>query len=146
MLLRPGSISRSQVEDVVGRVEDPGADAPRAPGSDRSHYAPATPLGIAGPGALQGAVEAALARGQKIAVLARTVQPVASDRVTWRQMPLAPAPYGRALYAALRGVDAAGADRILVEAVPANEPWAAVADRLSRAAGTGRAEDALSGP
>jgi L-threonylcarbamoyladenylate synthase len=145
-LLRPGSISRSQVEDVVGRVEDPCADAPRAPGSDRSHYAPGTPLGIADTAALQGAVEAALARGEKIAVLARTARPVASDRVAWRQMPLEPAPYGRALYAALRSLDGEGADRILVEAVPAGEPWAAIADRLSRAAGAGRAQDALSGP
>jgi len=145
-LLRPGSISRSQVEDVVGRVEDPGADAPRAPGSDRSHYAPGTPLGIADSAALPGAVQAGLARGERIAVLARSARPVASDRVIWRQMPLAPAPYGRALYAALRSLDAEGADRILVEAVPAGEPWAAIADRLSRAAGKGRAGDALSGP
>jgi L-threonylcarbamoyladenylate synthase len=145
-LLRPGSISRSQVEDVVGRVEDPGADAPRAPGSDRSHYAPGTPLGIADSAALPGAVQAALARGERIAVLARASRPVVSDRLTWRQMPLAPAPYGRALYAALRSLDAERADRILVEAVPAGEPWAAIADRLSRAAGQDRAEDALSGP
>jgi L-threonylcarbamoyladenylate synthase len=145
-LLRPGSISRSQVEDVVGRVEDPGADAPRAPGSDRSHYAPGTPLGIADSGALPGEVEAALARGERIAVLARTARPIDSGRVTWRQMPIAPAAYGRALYAALRSLDAEGADRILVEAVPTGEPWAAVADRLSRAAGQGRAEDSLSGP
>ena len=45
-LLRPGSISRSQVADVVGPVDDPGADAPRAPGRERSHYAPGTPLEI----------------------------------------------------------------------------------------------------
>ncbi len=145
-LLRPGSISRSQVEDVVGRVEGPGADAPRAPGSDRSHYAPGTPLGIAESGALLREVEAALARGERVAVLGYTARPVASDRVAWRQMPATPAPYGRALSAALRSLDAEGADRILVEAVPAGEPWAAIADRLSRAAGLGRAEDALSGP
>jgi len=145
-LLRPGSISRSQVEDVVGRVEDPGADAPRAPGSNHSHYAPGTPLGIVDSGALLREVEAALARGERIAVLARTARPVAVDRMSWRQMPPAPAPYGRALYAALRALDAEAADRILVEAVPGGEPWAAIADRLSRAAGQGRAEDALSGP
>jgi L-threonylcarbamoyladenylate synthase len=61
-------------------------------------------------------------------------------------MPDAPVPYGRALYAALRALDAARADRILVEAVPVGEPWAAISDRLSRAAGAGRPDDALSGP
>lgn len=144
-LLRPGSISRSQVADVVGRVEDAGADAPRAPGRDRSHYAPGTPLAVAEAGALRGEVEAAEARGERVAVLARTAPTVATDRVVWRRMPAAPAPYGRALYAELRALDAAGADRILVEAVPAGEPWAAIADRLSRAAGAGRADD-VSGP
>jgi L-threonylcarbamoyladenylate synthase len=145
-LLRPGSVSRSQVEDVVGRVEDAGGDAPRAPGSDRSHYAPGTPLALAESGVLRDEVEAAVGRGERLAVLARSAAPTAWDRVVWRRMPDAPAPYGRALYAALRALDAAGADRILVEAVPAVEAWAAVADRLTRAAGKGRAEDALSGP
>ena len=145
-LLRPGSISRSQVEDVVGRVEAPGADAPRAPGSDRAHYAPVTPLATVPADRLAEVTEAALARGERIAVLARTAAFVESDRAEWRRMPEAPAAYGRALYAALRALDAAGADRILVEAVPAGEPWAAVADRLSRAAGAGGADDALSGP
>jgi L-threonylcarbamoyladenylate synthase len=137
-LLRPGAVSRSQVEDVVGRVDDPGADAPRAPGSDRSHYAPGTPLAVVAPAELGRELEAALARGRRVAVLARRAPPRDSERVSWRRMPEQPAPYARALYAALRALDAAGADRILVEAVPADEPWAAVADRLARAAG-GRA-------
>jgi L-threonylcarbamoyladenylate synthase len=145
-LLRPGSIARSQVEDVVGRVEDPSADAPRAPGSDRSHYAPGTPLVLVEGAKLGPAVESALARGERIAVLARIAAFVESDRVAWRRMPESPAAYGRALYAALRGLDAAGANRILVEAVPAGEAWAAVADRLARAAAGAKAEEGLSGP
>jgi L-threonylcarbamoyladenylate synthase len=133
-LLRPGSISRSQVADVVGRVDDPGADAPRVPGRERSHYAPGTPLSIVEEPHLREAVEAALAAGGRVAVLARSA-PITQAGLTWRRMP-APA-YGRALYAALRALDAAGADRILVEAVPAGEDWAAVADRLARAAVSG---------
>lgn len=43
-LLRPGAVSRSQLEDIVGTVADPDASAPRAPGRLRSHYAPRTPL------------------------------------------------------------------------------------------------------
>lgn len=145
-LLRPGAISRRQVEDVVGRVEDPGADAPRAPGRDRSHYAPGTPLALVKEEDMGRAVEAALARGEHVAVLARTAVFVESDRVAWRRLPAAPAAYGRGLYAALRALDAAGADRILVEAVPASEAWVAVADRLARASAAGGLEDGLSGP
>jgi L-threonylcarbamoyladenylate synthase len=52
-------------------------------------------------------------------------------------MPAEPAAYARALYSTLRALDAAGAARILVEAVPPGEPWAAIADRLARAAAAG---------
>jgi L-threonylcarbamoyladenylate synthase len=54
-------------------------------------------------------------------------------------MPEEPAAYGRALYATLRALDAAGAARILVETAPPGEPWAAIADRLARAAAAGEA-------
>jgi L-threonylcarbamoyladenylate synthase len=135
-LLRPGSISRSQVADVVGRVDDPGADAPRVPGRERSHYAPGTPLAVVAAGDLRPAVEDALAAGLRVAVLARS-EPMTGPGLTWRRMPAAAPAYGHALYAALRALDAAGADRILAEAVPAGEEWAAVADRLARAAVSG---------
>ena len=135
-LLRPGSVSRSQVADVVGRVDEAGADAPRVPGRERSHYAPGTPLAIVAAVKLQQAVEAALAAGLRVAVLARSA-PMSNAGLTWRRMPETAPAYGRSLYASLRALDAAGADRILVEAVPAGEDWAAVADRLARAAVSG---------
>jgi L-threonylcarbamoyladenylate synthase len=142
-LLRPGSVSRSQVADVVGRVDDPGADAPRAPGRDRSHYAPGTPLAIASAEMLRAEIDAAIAAGARIAVLARSAPAVETSGVIWRGMPADPVSYGRGLYAALRGLDASGADRILVEAVPAGEAWAAVADRLTRAAARGESADGV---
>jgi len=142
-LLRPGSVSRSQIADVVGHVDDPGADAPRAPGRDRSHYAPGTPLAIASAATLRDEIDAALAAGMRIAVLARSAPAVEAGGLIWRGMPADPVSYGRGLYAALRGLDASGADRILVEAVPAGEAWAAVADRLARAAARGETADGV---
>jgi L-threonylcarbamoyladenylate synthase len=141
-LLRPGSISRSQVADVAGDVGDPGPAAPRAPGSDRAHYAPGTPLSIVPEPALRAAVDASLASGGRVAVLARSAPP-RDERVSWRRMPATPAEYGRALYAALRALDAAGAGRILVEAVPDDEAWAAIADRLARAAARGEPDGSV---
>lgn len=137
-LLRPGSISRSQVADVVGRVDDPDASAPRVPGRRRSHYAPGTPLELVEPERLRAAVEAALAGGGRIAVLARRA-PMPGEALSWRRMPDDARAYGRALYAALRALDAAGAERILAEAVPSGEAWVAIADRLARAAARGDA-------
>jgi L-threonylcarbamoyladenylate synthase len=136
-LLRPGAVSRSQVADVVGPVSDPDADAPRVPGRLRSHYAPLTPLAILDAAGLQREVAAAVAAGESIAVLARGVVLPASESVLWRRLPADPAAYGRALYASLRLLDRAGAMRILVEAVPGDEAWTAIADRLARAAARG---------
>ncbi|MGA7986693.1 MAG: Sua5 family C-terminal domain-containing protein, partial [Burkholderiales bacterium] len=42
--------------------------------------------------------------------------------------------YARRLYAALRELDAAGCAQILVERPPEDPAWAAVRDRLGRAA------------
>jgi L-threonylcarbamoyladenylate synthase len=136
-LLRPGAVSRSQLADVVGVVADPKDSAPRAPGRQRSHYAPGTPLSIVDAVNLQQQVQEAVVAEVRVAVLARSVSSIASDRLVWRRMPAGPAAYARALYAALRELDAEGAGRILVEAVPTEDSWAAVADRLSRAAARG---------
>jgi L-threonylcarbamoyladenylate synthase len=136
-LLRPGAISRSQLRDVVGEVTDADAASPRAPGRDRSHYAPRTVLAIIEAARLRSEIERALASGERLAVIARSVAPLASDQLVWRQLDKQPAGYGRALYAALRELDRVGAARILVEGVPDGEPWAAIADRLRRAAAQG---------
>ena len=45
-----------------------------------------------------------------------------------------PSQYAKALYANLRALDASGADLILVELPPDTPSWAAVMDRLRRAA------------
>ena len=52
----------------------------------------------------------------------------------WRMLPADPVGYAHDLYAALRDMDHAGVDMIAVEAIPDDPAWAAVADRLRRAA------------
>ena len=52
----------------------------------------------------------------------------------WRLMPADPVGFAHDLYAALRDMDHAGVDLIVVEALPQGAEWAAVADRLRRAA------------
>jgi L-threonylcarbamoyladenylate synthase len=49
-------------------------------------------------------------------------------------MPAEANAYAQRLYAALHELDDLGCDLILVEEVPAGAPWAAVRDRLERAA------------
>jgi L-threonylcarbamoyladenylate synthase len=131
-LLRPGQITRRDLERIVGPVRAPAARAPRVPGSMRSHYAPTTPVHVEEAGTIDRRCRQRDAAD--IAVLARRPVPPGCTVRAWRSMPVDPRGYGRALYAALRELDALGAARIVVEEVPAGDAWAAVADRLTRAA------------
>ncbi|MCP4786374.1 MAG: hypothetical protein GY878_22770 [Fuerstiella sp.] len=49
-------------------------------------------------------------------------------------MPVDPAAYARSLYATLHALDQRRLDRLVVDVVPADSDWAAVRDRLERAA------------
>jgi len=133
VLLRPGHISRQELERVVGPLAVPTMPGPRVPGAKRSHYAPTTPLELVDAQALaRRSAELAAAGG--VAVLARGEPSRELPGILWRRMAADPAPYAHDLYAALRELDAAGVARILVERVPGSDEWEAVRDRLARAA------------
>ncbi|WP_298595683.1 L-threonylcarbamoyladenylate synthase [Zoogloea sp.] len=144
VILRPGAIGADDIARVLGRrprlraelegAAEEGA-TPRVSGALAAHYAPRTPLELV-------AIDALAAQSRPgDAVLARCAAPAGlADGVTWVQAPADPAGYGHDLYAQLRSLDESGAARILVEAPPATPEWAAVADRLGRAA-VGSGED-----
>ncbi|MDR2452283.1 MAG: threonylcarbamoyl-AMP synthase [Candidatus Accumulibacter sp.] len=137
-LLRPGHITPGQIEDAIGeRPESPdgardAAGTPRVSGSLRGHYAPRTAMRLVASGDLLRAVEQASAQGRRCGLLSRS--PVQLPTHSRRRLPDEPQAYARGLYAALRELDRAGNDLILAEDVPTGPDWAAVADRLRRAA------------
>lgn len=131
-LLRPGQVTRRDLERVVGRVLAPAARAPRVPGSLRSHYAPTTPVDLVDAEWIDRQCREPGAAG--LAVLAPRPMPPGCAVRAWRSLPADPRGYGRELYASLRALDGIGAERIVVETVPQDDAWAAVADRLARAA------------
>ena len=53
----------------------------------------------------------------------------------WLRMPREPQAYAQKLYAALRELDSARCEMILIEAPPESPEWAGVRDRLVRATG-----------
>jgi L-threonylcarbamoyladenylate synthase len=129
VLLRPGRISRGDLEKVLGReVADKAATSPRHSGGLERHYAPQTPARLVPSYDL----DKEIARlKEKVAVLAFS-RP--DERVDyWLRMPRDPNAYAQKLYGALRELDSAGCEEILVEAPPAGPDWAAVRDRLQRA-------------
>ena len=126
-LLRPGGISREEVEKIV-RLREREEASPRHSGGLERHYAPRTAARLVPTHALDKEIAT---RGARIAVLAFS-RP--DERVDyWLRMPREPAAYAQRLYAALRELDAAACEAILVETPPEAPEWAAVHDRLRRA-------------
>jgi L-threonylcarbamoyladenylate synthase len=110
----------------------PDVHAPRASGTLESHYAPHTPVALISSDCLEAAIAALNARGRRIALIHHTSRSAAV--AASRAMQEDAGDYAHDLYAALRSMDHANADVILVEAPPAAPAWSGVNDRLQRAA------------
>jgi L-threonylcarbamoyladenylate synthase len=139
VLLRPGQISAREIEQAAGvPLAAPGTGSPRAPGTLAAHYAPQTPL-LVMEGDLLLELAASLTRqGKRVAVLARgALQPLLTG-LTWIAAPPDAPAYAHEFYANLRVLDATESDAILVEKLPLQPEWAAVNDRLDRAAAWSR--------
>lgn len=130
VLLRHGAITPAMLEQALGAaVAAADAGAPRASGTLERHYAPKTPLRLVASHALDQEISRA---GGGTGVLAFSRPDERAAR--WLRMPREPQGYAHRLYAALRELDAAGCALILVEEPPQDAAWAAVRDRLKRAA------------
>ena len=140
-LLRPGWITAAQIEAALGAsLAAPDALSPRAPGMLAKHYAPRTPVMLV-EGALIDELARSFARqGRRVAVLARDARQPLIDALVWIAAPAAPAAYAHDLYANLRQLDAAGCGVMLVEEPPPAIEWAAIRDRLARAASGAEAQ------
>ena len=129
VLLRPGVVSAAMLEEALGMpIASRQEDSPRHSGGFERHYAPKTPATLVPTHEL----DQQIARlKEKVAVLAFS-RP--DERVDyWLRMPREPAAYAQKLYAALRELDSAHCEMILIEAPPGTPEWAGVRDRLVRA-------------
>lgn len=149
VLLRPGGITRLQVEQACGRklllneeltmqaAQSP--QAPRASGTMESHYAPNAKVRLMDAPSLQTAVEVlsetlAPAGNPTIAIYARTALKQVPRQIVFRRMPDDAQAAAQQLFAALRAFDQAAVKLIWVETPPNTEAWEGVRDRLTRAA------------
>ncbi len=150
VLLRPGSISRAQVQQVCSihllskeELLTLDAPAPRASGMLESHYAPKAKVRLMDAAALQAALDllgnslpasGRQTTGPTIATYARAVLRTPSPQVLRRRMPDDAAATARQLFAVLREFDAQGVKLIWIETPPDTPEWEGVRDRLQRAA------------
>ena len=138
VLLRPGGISRAQVEAACGQpLRDGaalGAPDPKASGTLLAHYAPAAPVRLMDAKALQTALDLLGADAAHIAAWSRAILKTPSSGVIRRRMPEDAAATAQQLFAVLREFDAQGARLIWIETPPETPEWEAVRDRLQRAA------------
>lgn len=122
-LLRPGMISRMQIEEMIGPLAVRSAsplEAHPSPGMHPKHYSPSTRLLIYGGELPQG-------RGAYLWIHA----PAPAFRSV--QMPADPGDYAARLYDVLHQLDSEGLDWIAVERPPSGSMWAGILDRLERA-------------
>jgi L-threonylcarbamoyladenylate synthase len=120
-LLRPGAVTRAQIEALIGRLADAEADARRSPGRLTRHYAPAAPLRL----------DADAPRPSEAFIGFGPTHP--------GQFNLSPAGDLREaaarLFALLRAADALVPAAIAVAPIPVAGLGEAINDRLRRAAG-----------
>jgi len=122
-LLRPGSVTRAQIEAVIGPLSEADTDAQRSPGRLARHYAPNAPLRLEAEGPRPG--EAFLAFG-----------PSEDRDRTWSLSPTRDLAEAAAnLFVHLRAADRSGASAIAVAPIPHEGLGEAINDRLRRAAG-----------
>lgn len=123
VLLRPGMVSREQIEALIGPVVLPGAvadgEAHAAPGQHSKHYSPKARLRLGAPEEAKGT-----------AYLWWAVPREAEFSV---RMPKDPDRYAAMLYDTLHRADGMGVREIMVEPVPMGTDWDGIRDRLARA-------------
>jgi L-threonylcarbamoyladenylate synthase len=165
VLLRPGGLPREAIEPIVGPLLAADEQAPAAPGTLASHYAPHAEVRAVEPRDVPAEVACAIAElragmqlravlagaadvdahrlaaaadvARRVAVLAPAAAFAAwpTLAVLAKKLPDDPAGMARELYAALRDLDAAGVDVVIAALPPAVGLGEAVADRLRRSAG-----------
>jgi L-threonylcarbamoyladenylate synthase len=153
VLLRPGKLTRAEIEAVAGepvswsRPEAPDPTAPKASGTLLSHYAPRARVRMMDDAQLASALDmlepeltaAHLIdpnRGPRIAVYSRSLWAYRPKHksVVHLSMPGDAVTAAHDLFADLRELDATGVELIWVETPPEDPAWDGVRDRLTRAA------------
>lgn len=139
-VLRPGMIHDEALVAVLGEVthanaHDAGKSVLRSPGQLKKHYSPRAKLKLfswADDAELRAQIEPGVA--ERTHVIAHSRIPSGEGLAGVSVIPHDAEAFARAIYSELHHCDEAGADLIVIEALPRTSEWRAVTDRLERAA------------
>jgi len=138
VLLRPGQITRTQIEQVCGQsLQDKAAlaqPAPKASGTLESHYAPRAKVRLMDAADIARRLQALGVHANNLGVWSRAPLPDLGAGLLWRQQSADAAVAAHDLFATLRDLDPRGVQQIWVEWPPDTPEWEGVRDRLQRAA------------
>ncbi|OIJ92634.1 L-threonylcarbamoyladenylate synthase [Streptomyces monashensis] len=137
VILRPGGVSREDLEAVLGcSLAVPSTSRVRVPGQHPSHYAPRARVVLVEPEKVVAEAELAQELGHRVGVF---LPPAFADAAVKAHavaaVPASMAAYARELYGFLRELDQQGCD-LIIASLPTEEGLGlAIANRLRRAAG-----------
>ncbi len=138
VLLRPGRITRDQIEAACGvSLQDPQTltqAAPKASGTLESHYAPRAKVRVMPGDELHQRLQSLGVHANNLGVWSRAAPADLSAGVLWRAQAPQAEQAAHDLFAVLRALDARGVMQIWVEQPPETPEWEGVTDRLRRAA------------
>lgn len=144
-LLRPGGVTRQQIEDVLGEIQTVMAvsdenEKPKSPGMKYRHYAPEAPVFLVKGGAerIQAAIANSKASGKRVGVLTTE-----ENRLLYKEADYVTVAGSRAdlptvahgLFNALRSFNDKKIDVIYSEVFPKSGIGEAIMNRLQKAAG-----------
>jgi len=143
VLLRPGHITRAQIESACGCTvrgkdapqEVSGQAAPRASGTLESHYAPRAKVRLMTAQDITAKLQALGPHANNLGLWSNE-RPSGSDGagVVWRAQPQSAEQAAHDLFGVLRDLDARAVTQIWVQLPPDTPEWEGVRDRLQRAA------------
>lgn len=141
VLLRPGQITRAQIEAVCSRTvldkDAPqtvlGQPAPRASGTLESHYAPRAKVRLMSSAEIVQKLHALGPHANNLGVWSAK-RPEGGAGVLWHQQSCTAHQAAHDLFSVLRELDTRGVTQIWVQLPPDTPEWEGVRDRLQRAA------------
>lgn len=145
IILRPGGVTREQLESLTGRAMiDPalaggtgdGAGAPKSPGMKYRHYSPDVPLWLVEGNVekLQQIISAEQHKGNRVGLLASTNTAEQLEADAKLSLGRDASEFATKLYESLRHFKSGEVDLIICEAIPQTGIGEAVMNRLKKAA------------